>query len=94
MFRKIARLFTIKTRFEAWAVIYAVALGAVDRGLSYVETYPGIAGWIMFAACTAVVFMVGGKLLDLTRKDSGERRRKDDLNARAAGPEQQAASAG
>jgi len=94
MLRKIGRLFTIKTRFEAWAVIYAVALGAVDRGFDYVDRFPGLVGWVMFAACTAVVFMVGAKLLDLTRKDNGARRRKDDHGAGAGRPEQQAASAG
>ena len=83
MWRKIGRLFVIKTRFEAIAVIYAIALGAVDRGFHYVERYPGIGGWLMFAACTAVVFMVGGKLMDLTRKDNRERRRKSDFAAQA-----------
>ena len=81
MWKKIGRLFVIKTRWEAWAVIYALALGAVDRGFHYVEDYPGFAGWLMFAACTAVVFMAGGKLLDMTRKDSGLRRRKGDFEA-------------
>ena len=42
MLRKVGRLFTIKTRFEAWLVIYAIALGAVERGRLYLETYPGI----------------------------------------------------
>jgi hypothetical protein len=79
MYRFIVRLFTIKTRWEALAVIYALALGAVERGFHYVELYPGVGGWLLFAACTAVVFMVGGKLMDLTRKDSGERRRKSDF---------------
>jgi hypothetical protein len=79
MWKKIGRLFVIKTRFEAIAVIYAIALGAVDRGFHYVERYPGVGGWLMFAACTAVVFMVGGKLMDLTRKDNKARRRKDDF---------------
>jgi hypothetical protein len=32
MLNKIGRLFTIKTRLEAWLVIYAIALGAVERG--------------------------------------------------------------
>src|SRR4029078_12869379 len=64
MFRKIGRLFTIKTRVEAWLVIYAIALRAVERGRLYVETYPGWGGWLLAAACTAVVFVAGGKLLD------------------------------
>src|SRR3954453_20989696 len=64
MFKKIGRLFTIKTRFEAWLVIYAIALGAVERGRHYLETYPGWGGWLLALACTAVVFVAGGKLLD------------------------------
>ena len=79
LLKKIGRLFVIKTRFEALAVIYALALGAVDRGFNYVEAYPGVPGWIMFGACVTVVFMAGGKLMDMTRKDNGERRRKSDL---------------
>lgn len=58
------RLFTIKTRFEAWLVIYAIALGAVERGRHYLETYPGIGGWLLAVACTGVVFIAGAKLLD------------------------------
>ena len=61
---KIRRLFTIKTRFEAWLVIYAIALGAVERGRLYLETYPGAGGWLLALACTGVVFLAGGKLLD------------------------------
>ena len=64
MLRKIGRLFTIKTRFEAWLVIYAIALGAVERGRLYLETYPGWGGWLLALACTGVVFLAGGKLLD------------------------------
>ncbi|MEA3079242.1 MAG: hypothetical protein QOF05_650 [Sphingomonadales bacterium] len=64
MLKKIARLFQIKTRLEAWLVIYAIALGAVERGRLYLETYPGWGGWLLAAACTAVVFVAGGKLLD------------------------------
>ena len=67
MRRKIARLFTIKTRTEAWLVIYAVALGAVERGRHYLETYPGTGGWLLAVACTGVVFLVGAKLLDSVR---------------------------
>lgn len=64
MLRKIGRLFTIKTRFEAWLVTYAIALGAVERGRLYLETYPGWGGWLLALACTGVVFVAGAKLLD------------------------------
>jgi hypothetical protein len=64
MLSKVARLFQIKTRFEAWLVIYAIALGAVERGRHYLDTYPGFGGWLLAVACTAVVFVAGGKLLD------------------------------
>lgn len=64
MLTKIGRLFTIKTRFEAWLVIYAIALGAVERGRHYLETYPGFGGWLLAVACTGVVFVAGAKLLD------------------------------
>ena len=67
MLRKIGRLFTIRTRFEAWLVIYAIALGAVERGRLYLETYPGWGGWMLAAACTGVVFIAGAKLLDSVR---------------------------
>ena len=67
MLHKIGRLFTIKTRFEAWLVIYAIALGAVERGRLYLETYPGWGGWLLAAACTGVVFIAGAKLLDSVR---------------------------
>lgn len=64
MRHRIGRLFTIKTRTEAWLVTYAVALGAVERGRHYLETYPGTGGWLLALACTGVVFLVGAKLLD------------------------------
>jgi len=35
MLDKIGRLFIIKTRFEAFLIIYALALGAVERGSAY-----------------------------------------------------------
>jgi hypothetical protein len=83
MIRRLGRLFVIKTRWEAIFVIYALAVGAVDRGLHYVERYPGFIGWLLFAACNCVVFMAGARLLDLTRGDSGVRRRLSDF---ATGP--------
>ena len=64
MLKKIGRLFTIKTRFEAWLVIYAIALGAVERGRVYLETYPGWGGWLLAVAGTGVVVVAGAKLLD------------------------------
>jgi hypothetical protein len=67
MLRKIGRLFTIKTRFEAWLVIYAIALGAVERGRHYLDIYPGAMGWTLALACTGVVFLAGAKLLDAVR---------------------------
>jgi hypothetical protein len=65
--RKLARLFVIRNRLEAYAIIYAIALGAVGRGLHYHQEYPGIGGWLLFAACTGAVFMAGAKILDGTR---------------------------
>ena len=67
MLRKLGRLFTIKTRWEAWLVIYAIALGAVERGRLYLQSYPGFGGWLLAAACTGVVFIAGAKLLDSVR---------------------------
>jgi hypothetical protein len=78
MLRRIARLFVIKTRLEAMLVIYALALGAVDRGFHYQQAIPGLGGWLLFAACTGAVFMAGAKLMEVTRRDSGLRRRRTD----------------
>ena len=64
---RIARLFVIKTRPEVWVVIYAHALGAVERGRHYLETYPGWGGLALALACTGVVFLAGAKLLDSVR---------------------------
>jgi hypothetical protein len=78
MWGRIGRLFVIKNRFEAMAVIYALGLGAVERGLRYLEIYPGFGGWLLFAACTGAVFMAGARLLEMTRRDNRQRRRKSD----------------
>ena len=64
MRKRLARLFTIKTKWEAWFVIYAIALGAIERGRHYMEIYPGFGGYLLALACTGVVFLAGGKLLD------------------------------
>ncbi|MDQ4421095.1 hypothetical protein OOT33_11725 [Sphingobium sp. DEHP117] len=64
MLTRIRRLFTIKTKFEAFAVIYALALGAVDRGALYLAQYPGTGGKLLFLACCTAVMMGGGKIID------------------------------
>lgn len=87
MFRKIARLFMIKTRLEAFAVIYALAVGAVGRGYNYMDVYPGLPGYLFFAACSAAVFMAGGKILDATQRSrKGAEERRDPTRDRRAGP--------
>ncbi|GLI98274.1 hypothetical protein [Sphingobium sp. BS19] len=62
--QKIKRLFTIKTKFEAFLVIYALALGATERGMVYMDQYPGVGGRLLALCCTGAVFMAGGKVLD------------------------------
>lgn len=88
--RKFGRLFIIKTRLEAFAVIYALAVGAVGRGFDYMQQYPGLPGYLFFAACSAAVFMAGAALLDSVarRRRPGEERRDPARDRRAvtAGP--------
>lgn len=64
MWKKIGRLFVIKTKFEAYLIIFALATGAMERGKAYLSSYPGIGGWLLFAACSGAVFMAGAKMLD------------------------------
>ena len=68
MGKKLARLFTIKTPFEAYLVTYAIAVGSVERGSHYLAQYPGAGGWLLFAACLGLPFIAGAKLLDSVRK--------------------------
>ncbi|HUQ14104.1 MAG TPA: hypothetical protein VM055_07500 [Novosphingobium sp.] len=79
MLNKIGRLFTIKTKFEAYLIIYALALGAVERGSAYLTQYPGFGGKLLFLACTAAVFMAGAKLLDCIGHEQREREASADL---------------
>jgi hypothetical protein len=72
MWRKFARLFVIKTKFEAFAVIYTLGLGAVERGVHYMHQYPGFEGKMLFVVCPLAVFMAGARILD-----SVERGRQD-----------------
>lgn len=64
MLTKLGRLFVIKNRLEAFAVIYALALGAAERGARYVERFPGFGGRMLFIAAMVAVFMAGAKILD------------------------------
>ncbi len=64
MRQRLARLFTIKTRTEALLVTYAIAVGAIERGLHYMEQYPGYAGVVLAISCLGVPFIAGAKLVD------------------------------
>ncbi len=64
MLKKVRRLFVIKTHFEAYLIIYALALGATQRGSAYLVEYPGVGGKLLFLACTGAVFLAGAKILD------------------------------
>ena len=64
MLRKIGRLFVIKTRFEAFLIIYALALGSTARGTEYLHKFPGFGGQLLFLATTGAVFLAGAKMLD------------------------------
>ena len=67
MLRKIGRLFVIKNRFEAFAIIYALALGATARGVSYLEHYPPYWREALFLASTGAVFLAGAAILDFVK---------------------------
>ncbi len=67
MWAKVKRLFVIKTRFEAFLIIYGLALGAMTRGANYTVQYPGIGGYLLMAATAGAVFLGGAKILDALR---------------------------
>ena len=73
MLRKIRRLFVIKTHWEAYLIIYALALGATARGTHYLAIYPGWGGDALFLACTGAVFLAGAKILDCLKYEDAER---------------------
>ena len=66
----LTRLFMIKTRPEAFMIIYALATGAVQRGQVYLGQYPGLGGRLLFLACMGSVFMAGAKILDCLRHEA------------------------
>ncbi|MCM8730230.1 hypothetical protein ACFO8O_04510 [Hephaestia sp. GCM10023244] len=69
MLRKIARLFVIKTKFEAFLVIYGLGLGAVERGIHYMHQYPGFGGKLLFVVCPIAVFMAGTRILESVERN-------------------------
>lgn len=64
MFARVKRLFSIRTKFEAYLVIYALATGAVERGFHYMTLFPGTGGMLLFAVCPIAVVVAGGHILD------------------------------
>jgi len=61
---RIKRLFSIRTKFEAFLAIYAIAMGATARGMHYLDDYPGIGGKLLFLCCCLAVMVVGGLMID------------------------------
>src|SRR3546814_12757764 len=74
MLRKLGRLFVIKTRFEAYAIIYALALGATARGSQYLLESPGFGGKLLFLATTGAVFLGAAKILAAIRYEREAKR--------------------
>ena len=72
MWTRLARLFVIKSKFEAFAVIYALGVGAVERGVHYLDQYPGPGGWLLFAVCPIAVFMAAPRILDSVERRGGD----------------------
>ena len=72
MIRRFARLFVIKTKFEAFLVIYAIACGAIDRGIHLMNQYPGMGGRMLLALSPIVVFMAGARILDSVEREAAE----------------------
>lgn len=64
MLTKIRRLFSVRTKFDAFLVIYALALGAAERGVHYMQLFPGTMGGVLALACTGAVFVAGGLIID------------------------------
>jgi hypothetical protein len=69
MWTRTKSLFVIKTKFEAFLVIYGLGTGAVERGVHYLQQYPGTGGWMLFCLCPLAVFMAGGRILDSLERE-------------------------
>jgi hypothetical protein len=72
MWSRIARLFVIKTKFEAFLVIYGLGTGAVERGVHYLQQYPGRPGQLLFLCSPLAVFMAGARILDSVERARGD----------------------
>ena len=83
MLRKFARLFVIKNRFEAFLIIYALALGATARGSSYLEQFPGLGGQLLFFATTGAVFLAGAAILDGLKAKKELKQLKEKLDSQS-----------
>ena len=84
MLLKIKRLFIIKTKFEACLIIYALALGAIERGSVYLYQFPGWGGKMLFLAATGSVFLAGAKIFDCLRFERERRDAEQRLTTAAA----------
>lgn len=62
--KKLARLFTIKTKLEVFLLTYALGLGAAERGKDYLIQYPGNMGNVFFVMCGVAVFVAAAKMLE------------------------------
>ncbi|RED15743.1 hypothetical protein DFR46_0746 [Parasphingopyxis lamellibrachiae] len=76
MWKRVGRLFVIKNRFEAYLIIYALAVGATARAQLYLVQYPGYAGELLALCCTGAVFLGGAKILDATPKKRSRHRQR------------------
>ena len=77
MLHRISRLFVIKSPIEAYLIIYALALGACERGKVYLDRYPGLGGKLLFAACMVSVLMAGAKIIDCLKHEKRHRERPE-----------------
>ncbi|MXO90782.1 hypothetical protein [Pontixanthobacter aquaemixtae] len=83
MLKKIGRLFVIKTKWEAYIIIYALALGCTARGSQYIVDYPGWFGKLMFLATTGAVFLAGAKIFDALAYERQAREAAEAVSAKA-----------
>ena len=81
MLNKVKRLFVIKKRWEAYLIIYALALGAMTRGADYTLQYPGWPGYLLMAATGGAVMLGGAKILDALRYERDARQAAEAENS-------------